>query len=181
LIDHLILRHRQNQAHLSDASFLPAMYGTLEWLVCQAESNVRIRPQIFRCHYRYLHARMPLGAGRFYTKEFLDLTDALLFESDRDRLLDDRGYHEVTARGLPVEYFTIADGPILSIKGPWSQLNPLEAFFKSQSIGIEEYSFEAFGELRRALSGNTLRRLVGPEAPAVAGLPFGFADSISQT
>lgn len=175
LIRHIVARHRRNLAATAGGGFMPAMYGTLEWLVAEVSSELEGRPQIYRCYYKYGHAMMPLGAGRFYTRDFIDRTGGILFESDRDRLLDDRGYYEVRNRGLPIEYYTVADGPVFSLKGPWQQLNPLEAFFKAGTLGIEEYSFAGYRVLRAALTRETFSRLYeraplteAPRCPAAA-------------
>lgn len=171
LIDYVIDRHEKNSKHTSERAFLPAMYGTLEWLVCNTNPRSRAVPQILKCSYGYETAFEPLGAGRFYTSRFLDECGGLIFESDKERLLDDRGYFELRDRGYPLEYYTLEDGPLVSVKGDWEQLNKIEDFLAATTLRVEEFSFEGRNLLKKVLSDGTLKFLFKP-TPIAPQLSF---------
>ncbi len=162
LIDYVIGRHERNVEHTSEQMFLPAMYGTLEWLVCNINTQSGATPQILKCSYEYGSAFEPLGAGRFYTRQFLDDCGGLLFESDKERLLDDRGYFELRDRGYKLEYYTLEDGPLVSVKGDWAQLNTIEDFFAAATLTVEEYSFRGRRLLSEAMAAHSVSYLFKP-------------------
>ena len=159
LVDFIVDRHRSNAACGTRSEFMPAMYGTQEWLVCNLDHEHPLSPQVVRCNYDYKTAFQPLGAGRFYTKPFLDGCKGLIFASDKDKLLDDRGYFLVRDQKLPIEYYTIEDGPIVSVKGGWSQMNAIDDLLSADTLQVREYSFAAYPLLQSALSDASFRYL----------------------
>lgn len=162
LIDHIVNRHESNSKLGEGSAYLPAMYGTLEWLVCNTNPNSNHAPQIFKCSYEYRTAFEPLGAGRFYTREFLEECGGLIFDSDKERLLDDRGYFELRDRGYPLEYYTLEEGPLISVKGNWSQMNAIELFVDAPTLNVEEYSYRGYALLANSLSMSSQRYLFKP-------------------
>lgn len=162
LVDYIIRRHQKNVELINNPFFLPGMYGTLEWLVCHTNNQHTLVPQIIKCSYRYDTAFEPLGAGRFYTRKFLEECGGLIFESNLERLLDDRGYFEVRNRGKSLEYYTIEDGPLISVKGDWVQLNSIGDFLSAKTLTLEEYSFAGYDHLKKSLSDATHKFLFKP-------------------
>lgn len=59
---------------------IPAMYATDQWfLVCLNESD-SYSPGLIKCQIKSDGFFIPLGAGRFYTKEFLELVHYKIFD-----------------------------------------------------------------------------------------------------
>jgi hypothetical protein len=162
LVDYIIRRHRKNVELTKNPSFLPGMYGTLEWLVSHTNTQHTLVPQIIKCSYGYESAFEPLGAGRFYTRSFLEECKGLIFESNLERLLDDRGYFEVRNHGRPLEYYSIEDGPVISVKGDWAQLNSVSDFLAAKTLALEEYSFAGYALLSKSISDATQKYLFKP-------------------
>ena len=104
-------------------------------------------------------AFQPLGAGRFYTRGFLDSCGGTIFDSTLDRLLDDRGFQRIIDQGGSVEYFSIEDGPLISVKGDWGQMNAFDAFLEADTLVLDEFSFAGQALLRESLSSATFRFL----------------------
>ena len=162
LVDFIIRRHQDNMEKGKASSFVPAMYGTLEWLVCNTNTQDSLVPLIIKCSYAYETAFEPLGAGRFYTRAFMEECKGLIFESDLERLLDDRGFFEVRDRGKPLEYYSLEDGPIVSVKGDWAQMNSVADFITAPTLTLDEYSFSGHALLRRSLSDASFKFLFKP-------------------
>lgn len=159
LVDHVIRRHRLNRATVSDQRFLPALYASYEWLVLHNNAKSNLVPQIIKCSYKNNIAFQPLGAGRFYSGAFMDECDGFVFESQLERLLDDRGYELVKRRDKAVEDITLEDGVILSVKGNWAQMNTLDGFLASKTLVLHDYSFKGYDVLRKNLSDASCRQL----------------------
>ena len=124
-----------------------------------ANPQSNLSPEIIRCSYEQKTAFQPLGAGRFYSREFLDSCNSRIFDSCLDRLLDDRGFELVLAQGGSVEYYSIEDGPLISVKGDWGQLNSFSNFISAPTLVLDEYSFEGYSLLQQSLSQQTLNCL----------------------
>lgn len=164
LIRSIVDRHVRNLQLSEVAAFMPAMYCALEWLVCHVDPKANLPPNIIKCSYEFNTAFQPLGAGRFYTQEFLNSCNGLIFDSTLDRLLDDRGFKEVIDRGKSVEYYSIEDGPLVSVKGEWKQLNSFKGFLEAKTLILEEYTFTGYAVLREALMPLSLNYLMKPSA-----------------
>lgn len=159
LINHVIQRHQSNLKKSPDPEFLPSMYCCMEWLVLQRNIKHELWGEFFKCHYRYETALQPLGAGRFYPCNFLRKLDYFIFDSDKNRLLDDDGFFAVRDRKGFLEYVSLAEGPVISVKGDWLQLNSLDDLIKAPTVNVQEYSFEGYRLLQSALSETTLNYL----------------------
>lgn len=159
LMDHVLAAQVANRS-LSGA-FAPDLYCANEWLVHSSAKGYR--PMLVRCAYAYETAFQPLGAGRFYARKFMDRVDGYVFDSSLGRGLDNYGFDKVREAGGKVELFTVEDGPLVSVKGDWEQLNSLDAFFKVDTLDIREFSFQGFGLLRRALHPDTFGYLYGTD------------------
>lgn len=69
---------------------------------------------------RYL-INQPIGGGRIYKRELLDRIDWKLFDTGRNKLLDDYGWRQ--AKGCAK---LIYEPEILAVKGGWPVLNPVD-------------------------------------------------------
>jgi len=159
LLGHIIRKHRKNYETKKLSQFMPALYCSLEWLVCHIDPLAPLSPNIVRCNYEYSTTFQPLGAGRFYTREFLEDCGGIIFESDKNRLLDDRGYFEVCQRNGHIEYYTMEDGPLICVKGKWTQLNSFDALLDAPTVDLQEFTFEGYALLKESLDPSTLKYL----------------------
>ena len=172
LIDHVIGRFRSDSASGLGWNYLPSLYAGMEWLVAITDDSQASFPQIIRCCYGYDAVFQPLGAGRFYTRPFLREVDFEIFDSRLERLLDDRGYFEVCDRGKLIDYYTIEDGPIISVKGNWPQLNKVDDILSAPQLDPREFSFEGCSLIRNSVSLSTFRYLFKPSR---IGAQFNFS------
>lgn len=156
LIDSII-EMRSADAALCGESGLrsTALYGTQEWLVLVSGDQFKEVPQVIKCNYSLQEGFEPLGAGRFYAKEFLQEVDYLIFDGHLNRCLDDRGYFSVRDRGRQTAYYAVADGALVSVKGNWEQLNDLSSLLEAPQVSCQEYSFEGHRLLEQHLSQRT--------------------------
>jgi hypothetical protein len=165
ILSHRLIEHvvRSREADLAKpAGVGPDFYCVTGWLVHGEAPG--FDPMLLKCSYRWEKAFQPLGAGRFYSRQFLDRVSGLVFDSGRARGLDGRGYGLVRELGGLVAYCTVEDGPVVSIKGEWEQLNRLETFFRVDTLLIEECSFEGYRLLRASLHPETFARLFATDA-----------------
>ncbi|MGE4192990.1 MAG: hypothetical protein AB7E51_06350 [Pseudodesulfovibrio sp.] len=165
ILSHRLIEHvvRSREADLAKpAGVGPDFYCVTGWLVHGEAPG--FDPMLLKCSYRWEKAFQPLGAGRFYSRQFLDRVSGLVFDSGRARGLDGRGYGLVRELGGLVAYCTVEDGPVVSIKGEWEQLNRLETFFRVDTLLIEECSFEGYRLLRESLHPETFARLFATDA-----------------
>ena len=71
----------------------------------------------------------PLGSGRVFFKRFLDKNGWILFDKERDRLLDDYAYEVVKYED---KILMNPDGmKLLSVKGSWETMNPMEKILQA--------------------------------------------------
>lgn len=170
LITAMIDRHRVCCSHDSIRPFATSLYGTMEWLIFSDAARDTLSPQLVKCSYKLDSALMPLGAGRFYSRQVIDHFDGDLFEVSQSRLLDDKGFYKVHNSGLGVEYYNAERGAVLSIKGDWGQMNSFEAIIQAPTVHVSDASFEGYEILRRQLTPATFERLFGGQPPQGAKL-----------
>lgn len=151
-LQRLAAQHREAMAQGLAPSFQPALHGTNNWLVVDIDPASAYGGGIYRCSYRPGQTFQPVGAGRFYSRHALALVEGHLFDSRAARLLDDRGYYEIASRGLHTEYYDLDTGPLVSVKGPWAQMNRMDKLESSRSVRFEDASFDGAARLRRVLS-----------------------------
>jgi hypothetical protein len=85
--------------------------------------------------FNYL-ANLPLGGGRVYSKDLLKVINYSLFDISRDRHLDDLSYGNVLNAKMKM---TVLNEPlILSVKGDWHMMNPVQKMFSSQNAKLME-------------------------------------------
>ncbi len=161
MIDHVVRSHTRAVG----TGFAPDLHCTLEWIIHLTQREHPLSPNIFRCHYTTASAFQPLGAGRFYSRAFLDRCKRRIFDSRLSRLLDDRGFEEIRRRSGRVTYHAIEDAPLVSVKGDWDQMNGIEACLDSTSVELSEYSFAGLEVLRRSVSRETLAFLMKGSRP----------------
>lgn len=120
------------------------MYGLKSWYITDGE-NLYL--------FDYM-PKQPLGGGRCYSREFLERIGYQLFDTGRERLLDDKGF-EVSA-GANVRF--VNEPEILAVKGPWETMNPLQITLKhrnarkrghwtgeeAKSLMIQKFGFYGF-------------------------------------
>ena len=159
LLDTIAHRHAIASEAVGEGEHMPSIYCALEWIVWNVGTKSNHSPNIVRCSYRLQSAFQPLGAGRFYTRRFLDSCGGTIFDSTLDRLLDDRGSQRIIDQGASVEYFSIEDGPLISVKGDWGQMNAFDAFLEADTLVLDEFSFAGQALLRESLSSATFRFL----------------------
>lgn len=165
LTQRVVERHRQNLDNAAESKLIPALYGTIEWvLLAKGEAQDPV-PQIVKCNYTLESCVMPLGAGRFYSRSFVDLIEGRLFDQKRNNLLDDRGFEMVNRLGLGVEYFDVHHGCVCSIKGDWSQLNNWDTIVNAPTVRAREFSFEGSRLLKDQLQSDTFARLFAVQCP----------------
>lgn len=148
---------------LDDEIETPAMIGPRAWYMTYYEEGEPIEnAKVWSVTYRNQFHFMPLGAGRIYRADFLDLVDWQIFERKWDALLDDKGYDLVRQRGSFIYNPVLDDGFVLSIKGPWAAMNPIEAIKEAPSISV----VELVGEERNRIFDSISSSLAPIEQPS---------------
>lgn len=132
-----------------------ALYGTQEWMLVVVGDQMRQAPEIMQCNYSLSEGFEPLGAGRFYTTEFLKTQDYLIFDGHLNRCLDDRGFFAVRDSGRQTAFYTLSDGALVSVKGAWEQMNDLTGIIEAPQVTCREFSFEGRAVLETHLAGTT--------------------------
>jgi hypothetical protein len=95
-------------------------------------------------HENYLYsigynAKMPLGAGRVYSKKVLDAMDWAVFNTRINRHLDDLGYQNVkksTQSVLMVGDAAAYGLHIVSVKGAWVMMNKFKAMLRHPNCTV---------------------------------------------
>jgi hypothetical protein len=143
----------ENNMSIMDNSRLGtiAMSGPRTWYVVSnkkyLDSNQESTVVVFKLSYKNTHHLMPLGAGRIYSRGFLEANDWKVFDCNLDRLLDDQGYESCVLQNETIYNTVISDGVIVSIKGAWGAMNPLSEILKANSIVTTELSFQELADL----------------------------------
>lgn len=82
---------------------------------------------------KMIHAGFfPLGSGRIFSNRLLDRNYWQLFDSSRDRLLDDFAYYSLKEQDKI--QFNPPGLSLLAVKGRWEQLNPLDKILTAETI-----------------------------------------------
>ncbi len=136
------------------------MYYINNWLVASTSKYSNITPTIVSCTQLKSDYFIPLGAGRFYTGEFLQAVSGDIFDVELSRLLDDKGYHKLSEAGFAGLCIALEPYPLISVKGEWAMLNSTkDIFLATRAINTVEYTFEAASVLKTALSEPTYNYL----------------------
>lgn len=106
--------------------------GLKKWYV-QHNSNVYL--------FDYLVPDFPLGGGRVYTGSLLERMNWELFDTHKERHLDDLGYWRMKHFGA--KYILLDEPLILSVKGDWHCMNPVHKMLHSRNIKhVKTYSHD---------------------------------------
>jgi hypothetical protein len=101
------------------------------WMISEKENKAYLM--------EYVNKEFPLGGGRAYSQRLLYKLNHKVFDTKRNKLLDDYGYSEAKKSGLKVEMIQEADKVglnIISIKGDWVVMNKAESILKAKSCKI---------------------------------------------
>lgn len=104
--------------------------------------------RLFRCKYVNRNRDFPIGSGKAFSYDILCKMRWKLFDSTRDRQLDDLSVKVLSnqnARSL------IVDEPlILAYKGSWPVMNEVRAYLKSPNIKFEKADKSILNEFQCA-------------------------------
>lgn len=81
-------------------------------------------------------AHLPLGGGRAYSLELLKKIDYKVFDTRKEKHLDDLGWHNVYNTKMQVAI--LPEPLILSVKGNWPCMNPANKMFGSHNAMLRE-------------------------------------------
>jgi hypothetical protein len=115
----------------SDPLSVIGMVGPRVWYLLDSSKE---EPEIWKIAYKNEHHHMPLGAGRMYTASYLNKVNWKIFDRSLESQLDDKGYYEVLANDLSIYCPTLDDGSLVSIKGSWAAMNPMDLILSADSI-----------------------------------------------
>lgn len=165
LIQNIITKHR-NKVEAVDTEEkpqLPAMYCTDNWvIICTFLDKF---PTAIHCTRKYCNYYVPLGAGRFYTKEFMQQVNFDIFDMKRENCLDDYGYFKVTELGHSIERYQLDDGLLVSVKGNWQQMNFIEDILNAETIDTEDYTFQMVDKFKNEISPEIFSYLFNSKVP----------------
>lgn len=154
LINYII----EQEAHHEESNKggqVPVLYGTTNWLTMVTDQSNFASSQIFQCRILQSDYFQPIGAGRFYKNSFLKKINFKIFDVNLERLLDDLGYEKVKKSNQATQLYGVEEGPLISVKGSWSQLNTVKDFFDAKTLELTEFSFNGYDLIRKNCSLNT--------------------------
>ena len=152
LISGLQARYRGYVENDPTGTLAPGLYATMQWLVLGSDSPKIGGPYLVKCNYRTGNSGMPFGAGRFYSRAMIDGCDGNIFDPTRSRQLNEKGFYQTAAMGLGIDYYTVAEGAVLSVRGHSAQLVGGVAGSDAADIEVAEFTFEASEILSRQLA-----------------------------
>jgi hypothetical protein len=85
-------------------------------------------------------APLPLGGGRAYSKELLEKMNYEVFDTRKEKHLDDLGWHK--AFNSEMKQVILKEPLILSVKGDWPVMNPLNRMFQSTNAYLRDSIFD---------------------------------------
>lgn len=134
-------KHNLDFQKYSGLDKVPALYCTNGWYIYNKYSGSAHYESIFKCHYNNKFISQPLGAGRFYTKGFLEQIKHFLFDCNLTKNLDNWGYENLLRSGSEAALFSLEDVPIVSIKNEL-ELNDFESIRNSENVSLCEVVFK---------------------------------------
>lgn len=168
LIRHALYQHQNavtyGQGELQE--FRPQKTGLFyvdSWIVVSASKYSNVTPTIVSCRQKRGDYFIPLGAGRFYSAEFLKSVSGNIFDTSLSRLLDDKGYHQINESEFGSLCIALEEYPLISVKGEWAMLNSTKDIFLAENIATKEYTFAASRILKEALTISTFDYLFTPK------------------
>ena len=106
-------------------------------LYCFNDWYVLSKNNLINAQY-YNNSYQPVGAGRFYSKQFLEHIKYELFDIEIDKLLDDKGFCQLSRNGYYYDLLnTNEDGGFVSIK-QGSEINSYLAISNSDNILVNK-------------------------------------------
>lgn len=117
---------------LRSPSFIPGLVSFDSWHVASLSQGMM---DFGTWGYEFRNNFQPLGAGRFYSRDFLEQNDWKLFDPNLDSLLDDFGYERFRASPYPeVRLNSDSEIFVLLWKGPWEMKNSYDDFLASPGL-----------------------------------------------
>lgn len=107
--------------------------GCDSWKVIEIIDGVE---KLFSIKYTSKSLNKILGAGRLYSRMFLDSCNWTLFEKRFDRGLDYQGIKLALQKNVTIGL--CENGAVVSVKGEWAMINPFLKMTESDLIDIEE-------------------------------------------
>jgi hypothetical protein len=84
------------------------------------------------------HVPMPIGGGRVYTRAILDRMRWRLFDTEKNKHLDEYGYANVVRHGGAVkQLLDDAAFRLVALKGEWPQKNPLAKYLRGKNLNVK--------------------------------------------
>ena len=160
LLSTILKRHRVHQKNDNSGTLTPGLYATMQWMALSASTGPTMSPNLVKLNYKTFGLQIPLGAGRFYSRKMIDRCDGNIFDPKLNVLLDDKGFYQTVALGFGVDYYTVNDGVVLSVKGNWSQLNAFDKILSASTIDVTDSAFDGASLLSQQLTELSLRELV---------------------
>lgn len=160
LIDNIINKNKKSQEINPESIYkTPALYCTDEWVIACCSPTDNLTPSIIKCKLNHKGFYVPLGAGRFYTRDCMKLIDFKIFDESLNSTLDDYGYNKLKELGLPIDLYAVNDGILISVKGSWKQMNLVDAITNSSNIFSTEFTFPGYQCFQSSLSDSTIKYL----------------------
>ncbi len=124
-----------------ESSFL--QYSDLDLCAPNHWHIVNLAENVYRVKYKNSSTKQVLGAGRMYSRFFLDEIDWRLFDRQLDSGLDHRGLATVLDRSPQKLKVIDTEYTVLSVKGDWSMLNTFRVIESSGKVSVEKLENQA--------------------------------------
>lgn len=90
----------------------------------------------YRCSYRP-HVKLPIGSGRVYRRELLEKMRWRLFDVEKQKHLDERGYWNAMRAGGKVRIVDQLPGmEVIALKGSWPCKNSLDKYRRGRNLEV---------------------------------------------
>ena len=171
LIHTIISKHRgylssTENTVTQEKHHLPAMYCTNKWVVLRLGSQGQF-PTTIACGLKDSDYYVPLGAGRFYSKQFMQEVNFNIFDIKRENCLDDYGYYKTIELGYRLKHYDLDDGLLVSVKGNWQQMNLVEDILNADSIQTKDCTFSMLDKFKEEISPEIFAYLFKPETSTI--------------
>lgn len=160
LVEGILARYRGYVENDPRGTLAPGLYATMQWLVLGSDSEKVGGPYVVKCNYRTGKSGVPFGAGRFYSRTMIDGCDGNIFDPSSGRNLNEKGFYQTAAMGMGIDYYTLADGAVISVRRQSAQLVESAAGSDASGVEVAEFTFEASTILRRQLAATSLSELL---------------------
>ena len=121
-------------------------------LFCFNDWFVKYNSRIVKTQY-YKDSFQPVGAGRFYTNNFLKDINYQLFDISLNRLLDDHGWKQIKKNHYHYDILNTEDsGSFISIKTGVDEMNSFEQIINSENLLTTKLTIKDKENLKKFLS-----------------------------